>query len=98
MLIKTKLSDAMTEANQSSKKDDETHNTTHSQIGQALVASAKLKAEDIERILTLQREKNILFGEAAKQLGLIKEGDLKKYFQNNMSMPIHTMQRSSIHR
>lgn len=51
---------------------------SYSQIGQALIAHAKLKPEDIGRILTLQQDKNILFGEAAKQLGLIKESDLKK--------------------
>ena len=49
-----------------------------SRIGDALIAHAKLKPEDIEKILAYQAEKNVLFGEAAKQLGLIAEGDLQK--------------------
>jgi protein-tyrosine kinase len=47
-------------------------------IGDALIAHAKLKEQDIERILERQKEKNILFGEAAKELGLIADKDLKK--------------------
>lgn len=47
-------------------------------MGEALIEHAKLKPLDVERILTLQKEKNILFGEAAKQLGLIKDSDLRK--------------------
>ncbi|HAF01929.1 MAG TPA: capsular biosynthesis protein [Methylophilaceae bacterium] len=47
-------------------------------MGEALVARSKLKQEDVDRILELQKNKNILFGEAAKQLGLLKDSDLKK--------------------
>lgn len=47
-------------------------------IGDALIAHAKLKQQDIDHILAYQKEKNILFGEAAKQLGLISEDDLQK--------------------
>jgi protein-tyrosine kinase len=47
-------------------------------IGDALIAHAKLKEQDIERVLARQKEKNILFGEAAKELGLIADKDLKK--------------------
>lgn len=46
-------------------------------IGEALIAKAKLKQPDIERVLARQQEKNILFGEAAKELGLISDNDLK---------------------
>ncbi|MDP2229632.1 polysaccharide biosynthesis tyrosine autokinase [Methylotenera sp.] len=50
----------------------------HVMIGDALIAHAKLTQQDKERILALQKEKNILFGDAAKQLGLISDADLKK--------------------
>lgn len=49
-----------------------------SRIGEALIAHGKLKEQDLERILTKQKEKQILFGEAAKELGLISDHDLKK--------------------
>ena len=50
----------------------------NSRVGDALIAHAKLKQQDINRVLAYQTEKNILFGEAAKQLGLISEDDLQK--------------------
>jgi protein-tyrosine kinase len=76
ILKEPELNEATAEVNQSTQTENQT--VPYSQIGQALVARAKIKPEDVDRILTLQREKNILFGEAAKQLGLIKESDLKK--------------------
>lgn len=48
----------------------------HQRIGDTLLAHAKLKVEDIERVLLLQSEKNILFGEAARALGLISNQEL----------------------
>jgi protein-tyrosine kinase len=45
-----------------------------SRIGEAL----KLKQADVERIVAKQKEKNILFGQAAKELGLVTETDLQK--------------------
>lgn len=53
-------------------------NASYSRIGEALIAHAKLKEEDVERILALQASDNLLFGEAAKRLGLVKESDIKK--------------------
>lgn len=49
-----------------------------SRMGELLVANAKLTIDDVERILALQKEKNILFGEAAKELLLVKDDDIKK--------------------
>ena len=56
-------------------------------IGDTLIAHTKLDEQDIERILTLQKEKNILFGEAAKQLGLITDNDLKKVLSQQFNYP-----------
>lgn len=50
----------------------------HARIGDTLIANKKLKQADIDKILAVQQEKNILFGEAAKQLGLISESDLEQ--------------------
>ena len=50
----------------------------HVRIGDALISHAKLKHEDVERIIDLQKSQNILFGDAAIKLGLIKESDLNK--------------------
>ena len=52
--------------------------SNNSRVGDALIAHAKLKQQDVDRVLAYQAEKNILFGEAAKQLGLISEDDLQK--------------------
>ena len=50
----------------------------HVRIGDALILHAKLRHEDVERIIDLQKSKNILFGDAAIKLGLINESDLNK--------------------
>lgn len=52
--------------------------TDFSRIGEGLIAHAKIQPQDVERILALQSSENILFGEAAKRLGLVKESDIKK--------------------
>ncbi len=46
-------------------------------VGQILVKSGKLSEEKIESILRRQQLKNIRFGEAAIQLGLLKEEDVR---------------------
>ena len=58
--------------------DSQTDTADSARIGQALIAHAKLNQTNVDRILALQVEKNLLFGEAAKQLGLITEDDLQK--------------------
>ncbi|HKX43884.1 MAG TPA: chain length determinant protein tyrosine kinase EpsG [Burkholderiaceae bacterium] len=46
-------------------------------LGGILIDSGLLKPEDAERILLLQKEKNLRFGEAAVQLGLLSEADVQ---------------------
>ena len=46
-------------------------------LGGILIDSGLLKPEDIERILLLQKEKNLRFGEAAVRLGLLSEADVQ---------------------
>jgi protein-tyrosine kinase len=57
----------------------------HARIGDTLIAHKKLKQQDVDRILALQQEKNILFGEAAKQLGLISSSDLEQVLSQQFS-------------
>lgn len=46
-------------------------------IGAILVDSGRLSVADAERVLRLQREKSLQFGEAALQLGVLRESDIQ---------------------
>jgi protein-tyrosine kinase len=46
-------------------------------IGGILIDAGRLKLEDAERILQLQREQGLLFGDAAIKLGLLMEADIQ---------------------
>ena len=46
-------------------------------IGAILVQTGRLKFKDAERILRLQREQDLRFGEAATQLGLLTQADIE---------------------
>ena len=46
-------------------------------IGAILIDAGRLKAEDAERILRLQREEGLRFGDAAIQLGLLTRADIE---------------------
>lgn len=45
-------------------------------IGAILVDAGRIKAEDAERVLHLQRERGVSFGDAAVQLGLVTRDDI----------------------
>ncbi|WP_432382723.1 chain length determinant protein tyrosine kinase EpsG [Duganella sp. P38] len=47
-------------------------------IGQLLLDSGKITPENAERVLRMQKEQNIRFGEAAQRLGLITEADIQQ--------------------
>jgi protein-tyrosine kinase len=49
-----------------------------SSMGRILLDMGKIKPEHAERILRLQKEKNMRFGEAALSLGLITEADIQQ--------------------
>jgi receptor protein-tyrosine kinase len=46
-------------------------------IGAILLDSGQLKPEDAERIIRLQKEQNLRFGEAAVRLGLLTDADIQ---------------------
>ena len=53
-------------------------NTAESHIGTLLLKTGKLKANDVERISALQKQNGLLFGEAAKALGLVSDDDINR--------------------
>src|SRR4051794_9030305 len=58
-----------------------------SRIGSILLADGKLNAADIERILALQREEGLRFGEAAVRLALITVEDLRRAIAKQYGFP-----------
>jgi protein-tyrosine kinase len=51
--------------------------TTQRTIGAILMDAGLLKAEDAERVLKLQKVKNLRFGDAAIELGVLTENDIR---------------------
>ena len=47
-------------------------------IGGLLLKAGKIRPEDNERIMRIQREQNLRFGEAAMKLGLVSEDDIRE--------------------
>lgn len=62
-------------------------NTATHTIGAILVDSGKLSAADAERILRLQKEKGLRFGDAALQLGLLGQQDIDQAFARQYNYP-----------
>jgi len=58
-----------------------------STMGRILLDQGKITATDTERILRLQREQGMRFGEAAKSLGLITEDDVRQVLANQFGFP-----------
>lgn len=56
-------------------------------IGTILVEAGRLKPENTERILRLQREQGLLFGDAATQLGLLTPADIEFALSIQFSHP-----------
>jgi chain length determinant protein tyrosine kinase EpsG len=56
-------------------------------IGRLLLEQGKISAEDTERILLVQHEHRILFGDAAIKLGLINESDISQALALQFNYP-----------
>ena len=56
-------------------------------IGAILIDAGKLKPADAERVLRLQRDKGMRFGDAAKQLGLITDADIEQALSRQFDYP-----------
>lgn len=66
----------MNKANTSISALRQAKHTFDVRIGDILAEQHQLRDEDIERAISLQKEKNIKFGEAAQELGLVTEKDV----------------------
>ncbi|MBT9589975.1 MAG: chain length determinant protein tyrosine kinase EpsG [Thiobacillus sp.] len=56
-------------------------------IGKLLQDAGKLKPQDMERVLQLQQEQSLRFGEAAKKLGLVTEADIRQALSHQFAYP-----------
>ena len=56
-------------------------------IGHILLEMGKITAEDAERVLRLQKESGMRFGDAAQQLGLITEADVQQVLAHQFDYP-----------
>lgn len=56
-------------------------------IGGILIDAGRLSFQDAERILQLQREQNLLFGDAAIKLGLLTEADVQFALSRQFNYP-----------
>ncbi|MRW93030.1 chain length determinant protein tyrosine kinase EpsG [Duganella sp. FT80W] len=58
-----------------------------SSIGGILLASGKITPENAERVLRMQKDLGIRFGEAAQRLGLISEADIQQVLARQFDYP-----------
>ncbi|MGZ4976679.1 MAG: chain length determinant protein tyrosine kinase EpsG [Methylobacter sp.] len=56
-------------------------------MGALLLDAGKLSTRDVERIVELQKQKAMLFGDAAKLLGLINDDDIQKALSYQFDFP-----------
>ena len=57
------------------------------QIGSVLVDAGLISAEGAQKVLDLQKEKGIRFGEAAVRLGLVTEGEIQRVLATQFEYP-----------
>jgi protein-tyrosine kinase len=56
-------------------------------MGELLLGEGKISASDVERIVALQKQEGLRFGEAAKALGLINDDDIQKALSHQFDFP-----------
>jgi chain length determinant protein tyrosine kinase EpsG len=76
-----------TKSNASSSNHEANQGVKHSPIGSLLIELGKLTAADEERILKVQQEKGMRFGDAALSLGLITESDISQVLSMQFNYP-----------
>jgi chain length determinant protein tyrosine kinase EpsG len=62
-------------------------NRREASIGKLLLDMGKISPEDAERILRLQKDENLRFGDAAQKLGLITEADIRQALSLQFDYP-----------
>ncbi|GGY58293.1 hypothetical protein GCM10007387_45990 [Pseudoduganella albidiflava] len=71
-------------------------NTGDSSMGALLLESGKITPESAERVLRMQKELGIRFGEAAQRLGLITEADIQQVLARQFDYPYLTPGESKL--
>lgn len=66
------------------------HTPQQHSIGKQLLDAGKLSPEDAERVLRFQKENGLRFGEAALQLGLVTEKDIRQVLARQFDYPYLT--------
>ncbi|HEY7986735.1 MAG TPA: chain length determinant protein tyrosine kinase EpsG [Methylophilaceae bacterium] len=61
--------------------------TAETNIGRLLLEMDKITPEQAERILRLQKEQGLRFGDAARKLGLVTEGDIRQVLALQFDYP-----------
>lgn len=56
-------------------------------IGLMLLESGKINTQDAERVIKLQKEENLRFGEAAVKLGLVQDADIQQMLARQFDYP-----------
>jgi chain length determinant protein tyrosine kinase EpsG len=59
-------------------------------MGALLLDAGKISPRDAERIIALQKQKGMLFGDAAKALGLVNDDDIQKALSYQFDFPFLT--------
>jgi len=60
-------------------------------MGVLLLETGKISASDAERIIALQKQEGLRFGDAAKALGLINDDDIQKVLSHQFDFPFLTI-------
>lgn len=61
--------------------------TRESNMGRTLLEMGKINPEDAEKVLRMQKEQGLRFGEAAQRLGLINEADIQQALARQFDYP-----------
>ena len=65
-------------------------------IGELLHKAGKIKVNDVERIMALQKQQGLLFGEAAKALGLVSDVDVRNALATQFHFTILSADDNSV--
>ena len=76
--------------------DAATHIRADANMGKLLQDAGKLKPQDMERVLKLQQEQGLRFGEAAQKLGLVSEADIQHALSHQFEYPTISAAEASL--
>lgn len=71
---------------------------TTAPIGDLLQRNGVLSEQEVRRVITLQREQGLRFGEAAVQMGLLSEQDINRALARQFDYPYVNSDQSNLHK